>query len=104
MFHSKARVGSFWEVDLGDAGASLDSITIHNRKEAYGRANISVRLHSKVLDADDNVLHTAPLSNATKPDHTTPFAPSVRLHQLLKKSPVSPLTCATFASRPRGSG
>ena len=88
MFHSKAQVGSFWQVDLGDAWASLDSITIHNRKETYARANLD-NATLKVLDADNNVLHTASLSEANK-QTIYPFSNSVRLHQLLKKkSPVS---------------
>ena len=36
-FHSKAQADSFWQVDLGEDGAGLDSITIHNRKAANTR-------------------------------------------------------------------
>ena len=55
VFHSKAKADSFWEVDLGDSGSKLESITIHNRKakhehKALGDATL------QVLDKDKKVL------------------------------------------------
>ena len=89
VFHSNSQNGSFWQVDLGDDGASLDSITIHNRKEVQERDDLGTAT-LKVLDANNNELYRTPLSNATMQTFYPLFSTPVQLHQLFKKkSPVS---------------
>ena len=101
MFHSK-DAGRF--VLAGGPprrrASRLDSITPSTTEKEQTLALISIMLHSKFWTRTTTCC-TQPLSGHTEQTFY-PFSNSVPRQPVRKKNRLSPLTCATFASRPLG--